>query len=130
MRLLTGTMALLFTATTAIAATGIDGAPVAHSTSVTEMLQNRQEHQLRARLIKEGRLDEVRRLDEEQLRRQQRHTGQTLDRINAGLAHEDAVSETVNRDGIVLFCAPEKAPVSKIKSDLDPNDPAAGKSIN
>lgn len=130
MRLLLGTMALLLAATAAIAATATNGAPAARSTSVTEMLQNRQAHQLRARLVKEGRLDEVRQLDEEQLRRQQLHTGQTLNKINAGLAREDAVGETVNRDGIVLFCAPEKSPVSKIKSDLDPGDTTAGKSLN
>lgn len=104
-----------------VTAAGMDEPPAARTSSVTEMLQRKQEHQLREELVKEGRWDEVRALDEAQVRRQQVQTKQTLSRMNTELAREGSVDTPVNGDGVTSFCAPVGAaarlPVTKIKRE-------------
>lgn len=78
------------------------------------MLQRKHDHQLREQLVKEGRWDEVRAMDNEQLRRQQIQTRQTLTRMNAELARESAGDTPLNGDGVFGVCAPVRAPA---KSD-------------
>lgn len=53
---------------------------------VTEMLQSRQESRLREQLVKEGRWDEVRKMDEEQARRQQERQQKIVAQINEKLS--------------------------------------------
>ena len=123
MRLLLVTLALLFTAEAALAGTD---APVARTFSVAEMLQRKQEHQLREQLAKEGRWDEIRQMDEEQVRQQQVHTKQTLTRMNAELAREGAVDSPVNGDGVYSFCAPGSAPVKPYMTRIKPESISGG----
>ena len=106
MRSLLVALVLQFTAETALAAA--DGP--APASSVAEMLQRKQEHQLREQLAKEGRWDEVRQMDEEKLRRLQVQTKQTLTKLNAELAREGTVETQVNGDGVMSFCAPVRVP--------------------
>src|SRR5258706_2780529 len=87
-----------------------EDAPVSAAPGVAEMLQRRQESQLREQLVKEGRLDEVRRMDEEHLRRQQIQKKQAITRLNIELAREGKVESTVNGDGVVNTCV--TAPVA------------------
>lgn len=101
-----------------IAATNVavaDSSPSARTSSVAEMLQRKQEHQQRAQLVKEGRLDEVRELDDAQLRRQQVQTKQSLTKLNTELARQGTVTTTVNGDGVVSFCPPASA-VTRMES--------------
>ena len=93
-----------------VTAAGVDGAPATRMSSVTEMLQRKQEHQLREQLVKDGRWDEIRELDEAQVRRQQVQIKQTLTRMNSELAREGSVDTPVNGDGVTSFCAPGAAP--------------------
>jgi hypothetical protein len=60
---------------------GMKGAP-----NVAEMLQRRQETQLREQLVKEGRWDEVRKMDEEQIRRQRERQQQVVTQMNEELS--------------------------------------------
>ena len=83
--------------------------PGARTSSVAEMLQRKQEHQLRDQLVKEGRVEEVRELDDAQLQRQQVQTKQSLTKLNTELAREGTVTATVNGDGVVTFCPPASA---------------------
>ena len=106
-KLLLIAIALLFTAETTLA--GPDSEP-SRTSSVAEMLQRKHEHQLREQLAKEGRWDEIRQMDEEQLRRQQVQTKQTLTKLNADLAREGTVDTAVNGDGVTTFCPPARVP--------------------
>ncbi len=85
------------------------------------MLQLKQEHQLREQLVKEGRWNEVRDMDDAQLRRQQIETKQTLTRVNTELAREGAVETHTNGDGVFSNCAPvrasERPDSSRIRQD-------------
>ena len=96
-------------------ATGAEIPPAARPSSVAEMLQRKQEHQMRDQLLKEGRVDEVRELDEAQLRRQQLQTKRSLTKLNSELARETTVTATVNGDGVVTFCPPASA-VTRMES--------------
>jgi len=80
------------------------------------MLQRRQESQLREQLAREGRWEEVKRMDEEQLRRQLIQKRQNITRLNAELAREGKVDPTASGDGVVSFCGPE-GPASRTKAD-------------
>jgi hypothetical protein len=78
--------ATMFVITAAVAhaddySTGTKAAP-----RVAEMLQKRQENLLREQLLKDGRLDEVRKLDEERVRRQREQREQVVSRMNDELA--------------------------------------------
>lgn len=119
MRTILIALAALFASETALAA-GETNLPGARTSSVAEMLQRRQEHQLRQQLVKEGRLDEVRELDEAQVRRQQVQTKQSLTRLNSELAREGAIDATINGDGVVSYCPPAasvKSTLTKIKPE-------------
>ena len=107
MKLLLIAMVLLFTTETTLA--GPDSPPP-RTSSVAEMMQRKQENQLREQLAKVGRWDEIRQMDEEQLRRQQVQTKQTLTRLNVELAREGTVDTAVNGDGVASFCAPVRVP--------------------
>ena len=96
MRILVAAFVLSCTCEVALAA---DDASVSTAPGVAEMLQRRQESQLREQLVKEGRLDEVRRMDEEHLRRQQIQKKRAIIRLNTELAREGKVESTVNGDG-------------------------------
>jgi hypothetical protein len=101
-----------------------DNTSTARTSSVAEMLQRRQEHQLREQLAKEGRWDEVRQMDDEQLRRQQVQKKQALTKVNAELAREGTVESQVNGDGVYTFCAPLRPP-SKLEASKYRSDPAS-----
>lgn len=109
-----------------VTAAGVDGAPATRTTSVTEMLQRKQEHQLREQLVKEGRLDEVRELDAAQLRQQQVQSKQTLTRMNTELAREGTVDTAVNGDGVTSFCAPGGAPARLPMAKIKPASVSTG----
>ena len=118
MRILVAACVLSGTCGAALAAAD---APVSTVPGVAEMLQRRQESQLREQLVKEGRLDEVRRMDEEHLRRQQIQKKQAITRLNAELAREGKVESTMNGDGVVSICV--TAPVAaKAKPDASGTD--------
>ena len=53
---------------------------------VAEMLQRRQENLLREQLVKEGRMDEVRKIDEERSRQQQERQQRLVSQMNDNLA--------------------------------------------
>jgi hypothetical protein len=95
--------------------------PAGTAPRVAEMLQRRQESQLREHLAREGRWDEVHRMDEEQLRRQQVRKKQTIIKLNAELAREGKVETTVNGDGVVSICAPAPVP-ARAKADAAGTD--------
>lgn len=101
-------ISLLFAAQAQLAAA--DSLPAARTSSVAEMLQLKQEHQLREQLVREGRWDEVRKLDEEQLRRRRMSTRQTLTKMNAELARESVADTPAAGDVGLGFCAPVRAP--------------------
>ena len=65
-----------------------DSLPPARTSSVAEMLQLKQEHQLRGQLVREGRWEEARKLDEAQQRRKKMAPKQTLPNMNAENACE------------------------------------------
>jgi hypothetical protein len=90
--------------------------PVTSAGAVAEMLQRRQESQLREQLAREGRWEEVKRMDEEQLRRQLIQKRQNITRLNAELAREGKVDPTVSGDGVVSRCGPE-GQASRAKAD-------------
>jgi len=80
-----GTAALLLLATPAARSDDTTPKPQrAHS--VAEMLQLRQENQLRDQLLKEGRIDEVRKLDEANAQRAQERQGKAVAQLNEDLA--------------------------------------------
>ena len=101
-------MTLWFTTGAALA--GTDSPPAARTSSVAEMLQLKQEHQLRDQLVRDGRWDEVRLLDEARVRRQRVQAKQTLTRMNADLARESTSDTPLGSDGVSSFCAPLGAP--------------------
>ena len=113
MRLLTGALLLLSSMNAALAATD---PPVTSPGGVAEMLQRRQESQLREQLAREGRWEDVKRMDEEQLRRQLIQKKQNITRLNAELAREGKVDPPVSGDGVVSLCGPE-GPASRTKAD-------------
>ncbi len=113
---------LLFTAQAQLAAA--DNLPAARTSSVAEMLQLKQEHQLREQLVREGRWDEVRRLDEAQQRRQKIHTKQTLTKMNAELARESTSDAPLSGDGDASFCAPGRT-VTKLDAMKTKQDSAS-----
>ena len=108
--------ALLFTVEALAAGTG----------SVADMLQKKQEQQVRAQLVNEGRWDEVRELDAAQLRRQQAQAKQTLSRMNTELAREGSVDTPVNGDGVTSFCAPGAAPGKLPATRIKPESVSTG----
>jgi hypothetical protein len=57
------------------------------ATSVTEMLQRKHEHQLRAQLIAEGRWDEVRQLDTQHAMRMGEERENRYSKVNETLGH-------------------------------------------
>jgi hypothetical protein len=120
--LLTATV-LLVTAGPALA--DADSPQIATTSSVAEMLQRRQENQLREQLTREGRWAEVRQMDEEKLRRQQVLAKQTLTRINAELAREGTVETQVNGDGVSSFCPPVRVP-TRLEALKTKHDQSAG----
>ena len=103
MRILLAALVLSCSCEMALAAAD---APASTAPGVAEMLQRRQESQLREQLMKEGRLDEVHSMDEEQLRRQQIQKKQAITRLNSQLAREVKVDSTVRVDGAVDTCGP------------------------
>ena len=117
-RTLIGALALVCSMQPALAATD---APASAAPDVAEMLQRRHESQLRDQLAKEGRWDEVRRMDEEQLRRHQVSKKQTITRLNAELARDGSVDTPVNGDGVFSICAPVRVP-AKVKADANGTD--------
>ena len=85
--------------------------------------------ELREQLAKEGRWDEVRRMDEEQVRRQQIQKKQTIIKLNAELAREGSVDTPTSGDGVFTICGPLRSPAradaaraAKAKSDASGTD--------
>ena len=122
-------VALVLSCTFEVALAAEEDAPASATPGVAEMLQRRQETQLREQLAKEGRWDEVRRMDEEQLRRQQIQKKQTITRLNAELAREGSVDTPTNGDGVFTICGPLLSPAradaaraAKVKSDAAGTD--------
>ena len=113
---------LLFIAQAPLAAA--DSLPAARTSSVAEMLQLKQEHQLREQLVGEGRWDEVRKLDEAQQRRQRVSTRQTLTKMNAELARESTSNVPLSGDGDASFCAPGRT-VTKLDAMKTKQDPVS-----
>lgn len=91
-----------------------DNVPVARTSSVAEMLQLKQEHQLRAQLVKEERWDQVRQLDEAQAQRQRLKAKQTLTRMNAEFARESTSDVPLSGDGDGSFCGPVR-PMTRLE---------------
>lgn len=91
-----------------------DNPPVARTSSVAAMLQLKQENQLREQLAKEGRWEEVRRLDETQAQRQRLNAKQTLTRMNAEFARESTSDVPLSGDGDGSFCGPVR-PMTKLE---------------
>ena len=111
------------------AALAAEDPPIEAAPGVAEMLQRRQESQLREQLAKEGRWDEVRRMDEEQVRRQQIQKKQTIIKLNAELAREGSVDTPTSGDGVFTICGPLRSPAradaaraAKAKSDASGTD--------
>lgn len=113
---------LLFIAQAPLAAA--DSLPPARTSSVAEMLQLKQEHQLREQLVREGRWEEVRKLDEAQQRRQKMHTKQTLTKMNAEIARESTSDAPLSGDGDASFCAPGRT-VTKLDAMKTKQDSAS-----
>ena len=76
-----------------------DSAPAPGASSVAEMLQRKQEHQLREQLAKEGRWEEIRQMDEEQAQHQQIQKGQALNKVNEALARKDGADTAAGGAG-------------------------------
>lgn len=110
------TIALVLTCSFEVTLAAAGELPASAAPDVAEMLQRRQQSQLREQLVKEGRWDEVRRMDEVQLRRQQDLKKQTITRLNAELAHEGVVDTPTNGDGVFTICGPQRSP-AKISSE-------------
>jgi hypothetical protein len=84
---------------------GGDGTPAIRATSVAEMLQRKQETQLREQLALQGRADAVRELDQAQAKRLEEQKERTLAKINEDLAATTAV-ETPTIDAMGILCTP------------------------
>ena len=95
-----------------LAASGVqaggDNPSALRATSVAEMLQSRQEAQLREQLAQQGRWDEVRELDQAQAQRLAAHKKQTLTKINGQLAAVTPI-DTPALDSMGTLCAPMRA---------------------
>ena len=85
-RLVAILVAAVFLALASTALADGNSSGVKASSSVAEMLQKRQESQLREQLVKEARWDEVRKLDEAQARRQQERQQKIVAQMNGQLA--------------------------------------------
>lgn len=81
-----------------------------HATTVADMLQRKQEAQLRDQLIRQGRWDEVRELEETQARRNQAQVKMSLTKINGTLAANTPI-DTPAVDGMGTLCAPMRAAI-------------------
>ena len=117
------TLAIAFAlaSTFAVTLAAAEEPPAATASSVTEMLQRRQDSQRREQLVKEGRWDEVREIDDEHLRRQQVAKKQTITRLNAEFAREGTVDTATNGDGVFSICGPTRPP-PRVKADAAGTD--------
>lgn len=77
------------------------------ATSVSEMMQRKHEHQMRAQLVAEGRWDQVRQMDEESAERLREKSDDRYTRTNEALGHAGKVRGADDVQ-IINECAPEK----------------------
>lgn len=91
-------------------ASGIAAAAGNGATSVTEMLQRKQAHQLRARLVAEGRREEVWQLDENNAAHLREAQKNRVTKTNEALGRASNASKGRGPDDVPLLneCAPEK----------------------
>lgn len=82
---------------------------------VAEMLQRTQESQLRVQLIKQDRWDEVRKMDEEQARRQHERQQKILTQMNEELSRS-AKTDSPATAVIVDACDRESLKIRQLKS--------------
>ena len=100
---------MLLLASPAVHAGG-SGAAMTHATSVAEMLQSKQEAQLREQLAMQGRWDAVRELDQAQAQRLEAQKKRTLTKINGQLAATTPV-DTPAVDSMGILCMPPRAAI-------------------
>lgn len=89
---------------------GGESSPAMRATSVAEMLQSKQEAQLREQLAKQGRWDAVRELDQAQAQRLEAQKKRTLTKINGQLAATTPV-DTPAIDSMGTLCMPLRAAI-------------------
>ena len=89
---------------------GGENSSATRATSVAEMLQSKQEAQLREQLAKQGRWDAVRDLEEAQAQRLEAQKKQTLTKINGQLAATAPV-DTPALDSMGTLCMPLRAAI-------------------
>ena len=102
---------------------GGENASAMRATSVAEMMQSRQEAQLREQLAQQGRWDEVREIDQAQAQRLAAHKKQTLTKFNGQLAAVTPVDSPA-LDSMGTLCAPMRA-ATPISTKIFATGPAA-----
>ena len=101
---------LILAAALLLAASGVQaGGEGPRAASVAEMLQRKQEQQLREQLAREGRWKEIREIDEERVRQSQVQKKQSFTKINDDLARDGGVDTPVI-DAMGTLCAPAAVP--------------------
>jgi Spy/CpxP family protein refolding chaperone len=86
------------------------------ATSVAEMLQRKQEHQLCDQLAREGRWDEIRQIDEEQTKRLREQQEKRYVTVNETLSRSNYVAGPGN-ETLVNECNRESMRLRKLKSE-------------
>lgn len=115
--------ALLLAASGALA--GGDNMSAPGAPSVAEMLQRKQEHQLRGQLAKEGRWDEIRQMDQDQARRLHEQQEKIYMKENGRLSRSGTVEGPVSSK--VYACEADGLRVQQLKPAIQGNN-AAGSS--
>ena len=103
---------------TVAAAQAADSAAMQGARSVAEMLQRNNEAQLRSQYVREGRLDDVRKLDEARTQRVQARREQDFTRLNAELARNAGV-DGPSIESRALVCEPEAIRTKKPGAHAD-----------
>jgi hypothetical protein len=101
--------AALVTASASVMAAAEGVAANNGATSVVEMMQRKQEHQLRARLVAEGRWDQVRQLDDDHAKRTGEEQETRYKKVNEGLGRSANV-EGPDQSPLLNECDPGKLP--------------------
>ncbi len=104
----------------AAGAQGADSVTVGSGASiVADMLQRKQEAELRAQFIREGRWEDVRKLDEAKAQRLQAQREQVYLRVNEELARSGNVEEPLTHVR-ALACDPDALQMKKSKQAVGP----------
>lgn len=92
--------AILIAAALLLAASGVqageDSPPTTGAPSVADMLQRKQEHQLREQLAREGRWDEIKKMDEDKARRLHEQLEKAYLKVNQQLSRSGNVDGPVS----------------------------------